>query len=76
MEDTLEDPGPSISFTTRGGPRVETIPVDSAGLIQLANQLALNSAIAQMSSRSCTSLNTCAENNTNTATVEECVNDE
>ena len=53
MEDTLEAPKPSMSFTTTGGPCVETIPVDLAGLIQLANQLALDSAAAQVTILQC-----------------------
>ena len=69
-EDMMNTPEPSMAFTTRGGPRVETIPVDSAGLVQLVNQLALNSAVAQMQSRSCRSLNINADNNTNVTAAE------
>ena len=58
-----------MSFTARGGPRVETIPVDSEGLIKLANQLAVNSAVAQINSRNCTSLNMNADNDINVSAV-------
>ena len=74
--DTIEEAKPSMSFTTRGGPRVGTIPVDSAGLIQLENQLGLNSAVSQMNTRSCSSLNVSTKNKTSGSTSasakEEC----
>ena len=72
-EETFEEPDLSMLFTTRGSPCVETIPVYSAGLIQPANQIALNSAVAKINTRSCTSLNINAENNTNASAMEECV---
>ena len=66
-EDITKTPERSVAYTARGEPRVETIPMDWACLIRLANQLAFNSAVAQMQSRSCTSLNT---ENTNVADAE------
>ena len=51
-----ESPRSSMAYNAREG-RVETIPIDSVGLIRLANQLAVNTAVAQMQSGSTTSLN-------------------
>ena len=73
----MDTPELSMAFTIRGGgPRVETIPVDSTGLIRLTKQLALNSVVAQLQSRSTTSLNMNAENKTNVAPAEEGTRDQ
>ena len=72
-EETFEKPELGMSFTTRKSPCVEIIPVYLAELIQPANQIALNSAVAKINTRSCTCLNINAENNTNASAMEECV---
>ena len=53
----IEDPEASVTYSTTGGARVQNIPMDTSGLIQLANQMTVNMAVSQIQS-STTSLNT------------------
>ena len=53
-----EAPEASVTYSATGCARVQNIPMDTGGLIPLANQMALNTAVAQVQSRSTKSLNT------------------
>ena len=57
-EDMTDDPEASVAYSATGGVIVQNIPMDTSSLIQLANQMALNTAVAWIQSRSTTSSNT------------------
>ena len=54
----MEDPEASVTYSATGGARVQHIPMETSGLIQLANQMAVNMAVTQIQSRRTTRLNT------------------
>ena len=53
-----DDPEKGVTSSATGGARVQKIFMETSGLIQLANQMAVNMAVSQIQSRSTTSLNT------------------
>ena len=63
-----EAPEPIVSNSTTGGARVENIPLNANGLVQLANQLALNVAVAQVQSWTASTANLVPQSAADTTT--------